>query len=126
MSGRLLFMPNTGDGYEPVSALEVRLEAQHRWPLVRIRRTGAEQESLWVLPSQLRLEGETFFGFVDMLRTLPGWQDEYETYMLAGIARARGRATAVGTSADAGGPADDLGRRRAPARTFQRRRQPFN
>jgi hypothetical protein len=106
MSERLLFMPNSGDRYEPVSAVEVKLEPARMWVLVRILRTGPEHESLWALPSQLHLEGSTFFGFVDLLRTLPGWREEYETYMLAGIVRAKGRAAAVGTSAEAGALGD--------------------
>lgn len=100
MSSRLLFKSRDGD--EPVSAVEVKLEPRKLWVIVRIVRSGPEHESLWVLPTQLHLEGKTFSGFVDVLATLPGWLPEFKIYMVAGIIEARRRATAVGTSAEAG------------------------
>lgn len=91
MSGRLLFLPRDGDSWEPVTVIRLTLEGAHGWVLALIRRSGAEHQTCWALPSQLHLEDTDFFGFVDFLRTVPGWRDDFEERMLGGIVAARRR-----------------------------------
>lgn len=99
--GRLLFLPRGGDAWEPVTAIRLALEEARGWVLVLIRRSGPEHPTCWVLPSQLHLEDADFFGFVDFLRTVPGWRDDFERRMLGGIAAARRRRERGGWEAHA-------------------------
>lgn len=95
MSQRLLFLARGSKSWEPVTALRVVTTGDRVWVAVVIRRSGADTGVEVVLPSQLRLEGSTFFGFLAMLETLPGWKDCYRERMLVGVAAARGRRAAV-------------------------------
>ena len=95
MSQRLLFLARGSKSWEPVTALRVVTTGERGRVAVVIERSGPDREVEVVLPSQLRLEGSTFFGFLEMLTMLPGWKDGYRERMLVGVAAAHGRRAAV-------------------------------